>query len=115
MLDNSNWEISHDSGSFRDPCGQVFKITKDKESQIIRGIDLSTFNDQKELIKFKIGEELFVLIEPSVIPKNKAKKIVPSISPFANALIGFVGIILFMASNLRTNSRSCSTKVACYL
>ena len=52
------------------------------------------------MIKFKIGKELFAFIEPNVIPKNKAKKIVPSISPFANALIGFVGIILFKISNI---------------
>ena len=45
-------------------------------------------------------EDPLEFMEPNVIPKNKAKKMVPSISPSANALKGLIGIILFRISNI---------------
>ena len=45
-------------------------------------------------------EEYFDSTKLSTIPKNIAKNIIPSISPFASADIGFNGIILFKISKI---------------
>ena len=59
----------------------IFMVTLKIESIILRSLDECSFST--------------IL---SVRPKNMAKNIIPSISPDANALIGFVGIILITIS-----------------
>ena len=42
--------IINDGGSFRDPCGQVYKFTHENDVKIIRGVNEETFHQQSELI-----------------------------------------------------------------
>ena len=50
-ITNNKSKVERDSGSFRDPCGQVFKISNNNSSlKIIRGINEITYEEQKELL-----------------------------------------------------------------
>lgn len=44
-------EVNRVGGSFRDPSGQVYKIVNDHNTQIIRGINQSTYYEQAALLE----------------------------------------------------------------
>lgn len=46
----NNSSITSDGGSFRDPCGQVYKFFYENNIQIIRGVNEETFHQQSQLI-----------------------------------------------------------------
>ena len=46
----NNTSIISDGGSFRDPCGQVYKFFYENNIQIIRGVNEETFHQQNQLI-----------------------------------------------------------------
>jgi hypothetical protein len=50
---------TRDSGSFRDPSGQVYiKKTSDGDPRVIRGVNAKTYQQQKELLAFNFFKEL---------------------------------------------------------
>ncbi len=51
-------EVIKDEGSFRDPCGQVYKILNEQNTQIIRGVNSSTYEEQAILLETNFFQSL---------------------------------------------------------
>ena len=69
--------IINDGGSFRDPCGQVYKFTHENGVKIIRGVNEETFHQQSELINEDFFQSLIEdkkIIETTVFDKETIKK-----------------------------------------
>ena len=66
---------TRDSGSFRDPSGQVYiKKTFDGNLRIIRGINTQTYKQQKELLASDFFQELVKknkIVPTAIYDKNK--------------------------------------------
>ena len=54
--------IINDGGSFRDPCGQVYKFTHENGVKIIRGVNEETFHQQSELINEDFFQSLILAL-----------------------------------------------------
>jgi len=66
---------TRDSGSFRDPSGQVYiKKTSDGNPRIIRGVNTETYQQQKELLASNFFQELVKknkIVATAIYDKNK--------------------------------------------
>jgi len=66
---------TRDSGSFRDPSGQVYiKKTSDGNPRIIRGVNAETYQQQKELLACNFFQELAKknkIVATAIYDKNK--------------------------------------------
>ena len=66
---------TRDSGSFRDPSGQVYiKKTSDGNPRIIRGVNAETYQQQKELLACNFFQELVKknkIVATAIYDKNK--------------------------------------------
>ena len=68
-----NLKLEPDTGSFRDPCGQVFKVSTPKGLKIIRGVNKKTFEDQRALFSegfFQNFVKKGKVIESSILDSN---------------------------------------------